>query len=426
MKQIHTHRTPGSYRFSTGFSLIELMVAMVIGIAASLIIMQMFSVSEGRKRTSTSGADAQTNAAIALYLMERDIRQAGLGLAPNTQDFSPIYTPPPGGVLSTGILAQCTTVRAYKADRAGTANFSYTNSTFAPLVIDPPGYPAGDTNTHVILVNYGGNNGIIGNGIDITQSATTTQPGGDGHDYLVSISRAGFKPGDMILTVPPATSGLDCTLGEVTGLPGEPAPSGQCAPAIPGLVSAINHNNLAYKSFYTGCTSVNAVWNASGAGINYTAGSRLYNLGPSGGFVSRAYAVRNGSLTMCDMTATDCTKTSDATAWLPIAPNIVALSAQYGKDTDFNGTIDAWNTVTPLNSGHAQVVAVRLALVARSDQYEKTSDHTATAPVWHKDASGTSNTNLDISSSVADWERYRYRIAQSVVPLRNMMWGEQK
>ena len=65
----------------SGFSLIELMVGMVIGLLAVLVIMQVFSVFEGQKRTTTGTADAQTNAAISLYSIQREALLAGFGLS---------------------------------------------------------------------------------------------------------------------------------------------------------------------------------------------------------------------------------------------------------------------------------------------------------------------------------------------------------
>ena len=431
---------------AAGFSLVELMVALVIGLAATIVIMQMFAVSESRKRASTSGADAQTTAALTLYQLERDIRQAGYGLAPNTQDFVPLYTPPPDGALTTGILAQCATVRAYKKNRATTPDFSYRNSSFAPLLINPvnaddtPMFPVGDVNTDVILINYSGSSGMLGNGIDITQDAGSAQTGATAADIVgdyVATSRAGFNQGDMILAVPPpdAAPGDDeCTLGEITGLPvGAPPAGSQCTPGVTGLTNTINHNNVSYPSFYTGCSAdplTEAVWNKPNPGITYRAGSRLYNLGPVGTFVSRVYAVRNSQLTVCDLTVNDCTAAladpPDNTVWTPLAAGVVALRAQYGKDTDFNGSIDLWDTTQPSKAAHAQVVALRMVVVARSGQREKAADYTASAPVWRQDAATTSDSTLDISDSSDDWERYRYKVAQTIVPLRNMIWGQQQ
>src|SRR6266480_4467929 len=62
-----------------GFSMVELLVAMLIGLIGMIIIFQVFEVSEAIKRSTTSGGDAQQNGAIALYTMERDFKNAGMG-----------------------------------------------------------------------------------------------------------------------------------------------------------------------------------------------------------------------------------------------------------------------------------------------------------------------------------------------------------
>lgn len=63
-----------------GFSLVELMVGLVIGLIASLVIMQVFSAFEGQKRSTSGTADAQTNGSIALHHIQRDVQMAGYGL----------------------------------------------------------------------------------------------------------------------------------------------------------------------------------------------------------------------------------------------------------------------------------------------------------------------------------------------------------
>src|SRR5439155_165247 len=77
------HRTEAAYlarHQSRGFSMVELMVAMVISLIGVIIIFQVFETSEGVRRTATSGGDAQQNGAVALYFMERDLRNAGMGI----------------------------------------------------------------------------------------------------------------------------------------------------------------------------------------------------------------------------------------------------------------------------------------------------------------------------------------------------------
>jgi type IV pilus assembly protein PilW len=64
----------------SGFSLVELMVGLVIGLLATLVIMQVFSAFEGQKRTTSGTADAQTNGSIALATIQRHVQKAGYGL----------------------------------------------------------------------------------------------------------------------------------------------------------------------------------------------------------------------------------------------------------------------------------------------------------------------------------------------------------
>src|SRR5258706_14163460 len=63
-----------------GFSLIEILVAVAIGLIGCVIIFQVFAVSENNKRATTGGADAQVAGALALFTLERDIKMAGFGV----------------------------------------------------------------------------------------------------------------------------------------------------------------------------------------------------------------------------------------------------------------------------------------------------------------------------------------------------------
>ena len=64
----------------SGMSLVELMVGMAIGLIGITIITHLYLVNEKYKRSTTGSGTAQVNGAIALYTLERDIRMAGFGL----------------------------------------------------------------------------------------------------------------------------------------------------------------------------------------------------------------------------------------------------------------------------------------------------------------------------------------------------------
>ena len=59
------------------------MIGLLIGALATLVIAQVFAFSEGQRRTTTNGMDAQVNGALALYTVQRDVRHAGYGMAIN-------------------------------------------------------------------------------------------------------------------------------------------------------------------------------------------------------------------------------------------------------------------------------------------------------------------------------------------------------
>jgi type IV pilus assembly protein PilW len=147
--------------------------------------------------------------------------------------------------------------------------------------------------------------------------------------------------------------------------------------------------------------------------------------------------VRNGNLTVCDYMTADCgaaiplvgtNPNPDQAIWRPVANNVVSLRAEYGRDTSapMNGTADVFDQTAPTtNCAWARTSAVRLALVARSAQFEK-ENVTLAAPQWQGTGSATPvllnvSQNPDGSAN-ALWQRYRYRVFETLVPLRNVAW----
>ena len=63
---------------------------------------------------------------------------------------------------------------------------------------------------------------------------------------------------------------------------------------------------------------------------------------------------------------------------------------------------------------------MRVALLARSSLREK-DKVTFTAPQWRPDLA-KDPVDLKVNGD-ADWEYYRYRVYESVIPLRNVLWG---
>lgn len=153
---------PRPQLFQAGFTLVEIMVGMVIGMLATLVVMQVFSVFENQKRTTTGMADSLTNGNIALFKIAREMEVAGYGLAPQLN--SPLMCMPPVHVDAT-----IPTI-------SGVVHGGVLSGNLSPVVITDGGPNGSDT----ITLRYGGTTsggipagikGISGGG-DLSLSST--------------------------------------------------------------------------------------------------------------------------------------------------------------------------------------------------------------------------------------------------------------
>ncbi|RZU00523.1 PilW family protein [Rivibacter subsaxonicus] len=361
-----THFSSGAARMG-GFSLVELMVALVIGMVSILVVMQVFALSEGSKRTTTGGDDAQNTGSIALLMLQRDIRQAGYGLS---------------------------SVKLLGCNLALPAPASWTLNALAPVTINHADIPAGDAGSDTFLVAYGNGGGSSEGDLVAAQPAATT--------YRV-VSPGAVAVGDRLIAL---SSTLNAT----------PRPT----PCNVGIETAVTVPS----------PNVNVA-----VGVANMANGVLFNLGPSPRIL--AYAVRDGSLTVCDGAINNCSDASagtlaDRSIWVPVGDGIVGLRAQYGWDTTAapgDGSVDTYSQSVPAAVAGlttacqaARVPALRVALVTRSGQFEKTDvtdggAGTAPAPAW----AGQADDPIDLSA-IANWKRYRYKTFETTVPLRNMAW----
>src|SRR5438128_12285162 len=80
-------------RRQKGFSLIEIMIGIVIGLIAVLVIYQVFAAAEGIKRNTTSVGDAQQNGLFSSFVLGIELANSGNALASAARDLG---TCPPG------------------------------------------------------------------------------------------------------------------------------------------------------------------------------------------------------------------------------------------------------------------------------------------------------------------------------------------
>lgn len=86
-------RTLNSAKRQAGLSLVDVMVGMVIALVATIIIFQVFGVSEQIKRSTTGGSDASQNAAQAMMALEHAVKMAGYGFNASDVNAVPPFVP---------------------------------------------------------------------------------------------------------------------------------------------------------------------------------------------------------------------------------------------------------------------------------------------------------------------------------------------
>ena len=113
----------------------------------------------------------------------------------------------------------------------------------------------------------------------------------------------------------------------------------------------------------------------------------------------------------------------------------------YGKDTSTpkDGVVDQFDTTTPTTADDwSRVLSVRIAVVARSETREK-AEVTIADPVWDVGTATTVSGTAACSTGSArkcltltlpkpnttdtEWRHYRYKVYDTVVPLRNVVWS---
>jgi type IV pilus assembly protein PilW len=195
-------------RGQRGFSLIEMMVGIVIGMIAVLVIYQIFAAAEGIKRNTTGSGDAQQNGLLSSFMLSIELANASNGVAvaakdlmtcPATADPATSFRPIPILISDGGLASDQFTV-FYSQSNAGIvlAPFTLPAAPGDPYVVrSPMGFKVGDV---VVAVSEGGNcaaskiSAITAPDVDGKVTITPTPPAtftlGSGA-YLVNMGPSG-------------------------------------------------------------------------------------------------------------------------------------------------------------------------------------------------------------------------------------------
>jgi len=193
---------------------------------------------------------------------------------------------------------------------------------------------------------------------------------------------------------------------------------------------AMAGNCAASRVTAVGAPDVNGVVTLThtGAPVSFTSDAVLLNLGPKDSGQRVAYDVDVVKNVLRSTALWNDNGAPGANAPNPIAPNIVNMKLLYGIDNGGGGVIwtqptGAWSaasvhaaSISTLN----KIRAVRIGIVVRGEQCDKTlGDYTWTlfeAPVQ---ATGT----IPAPAPACGIGNYRYRVYETMIPLRNPIWN---
>ncbi len=356
-----------------GSLLAELMIGLAMGALTVLGVTTIYAQFESQKRITVQVGETVSNATLAILPLQSDAKMAGYGV--NIKD-----------------LMNCDIV-GYNSNTDKNFTFS-----LEPVKIIPAG-KTGNANPNSDMIKF------VASDTSAYYSPVklTSDYGGTEAVYKVD-NRFGFAPGDMVISISPPKK---CTLSQVTNIPGQP-----------GQTDNLSKNTGMYDDPITG-EKVKAVYNqaggvkdpATGAPIDYDVDSRLLNIGRSP--TSVTYYIENNQLKRIN----DLDSSGGGVA-LTVADNVVLMKAQIALDTDSDGAAESWVDEVTDKADYQYVKGIRMAIIARTSQKQggsacKTTENNEFA--WD---GGT----MDISVLGDDWGCYRYRMIQTTVPFRNLIW----
>ena len=230
-----------------------------------------------------------------------------------------------------------------------------------------------------------------------------TQPVAAPADFKVN-NRAGFNAGDILVAAENIAGVPTCTLEEVTQ-----------TPTTVGQTDMLIHNTGSYTNPH-GQSIVSRFNKVGGLGVVHTSGT-LYDLGPQPR--SNSYQIEGGNhLTVIDQLHFFDGNADGVNDSVELSDEVIDLQAQYGVDANNDGVVDPGEFQDAAPANWALLRAIRLAVLVRSPNWER-DQVTTVAPSW-------SGGNFVMSNPDANtvWQNYRYRVYETVVPLRNMIWGQ--
>lgn len=390
------HPAHSRHRAQRGLTLIELLVAMAIGLVVTLAVTSVLTVGESQKRSTTSTNNMNQSGSYAAYMLDRAIRSAGSGFS-QAWDLGVFGCRVNAARSGSIILPRSATDGAFPAPFAGVLGgagpTNAGNLRIAPLLIGKS-QSAGGSDVLVVM----GGNAAAG---DVPRPV---RGNGAAPNLLRLDNTVGLSEADMAVVSQAGVA--DCLVEQV-------------AAATPPFADSSGNEILPLGGTY------------------YTAGSAttLASLATTGAAYLTPLGNANAGNVQFQMFGVDANRTlfsydllRNGGADVPqaIADDVVEMHALYGLDTNGDGVFDRWSapdatgydikTVMATPSTARQIVAVRVALVVRSSAYEKA----VVAETIPEIFAGTGAARAAVALT-GDNSHFRHRVIEFTIPLRNVL-----
>lgn len=368
-----------------GLSLIELLVAMVIGLVVTLAVTSVITVGEAKRRTTTSTNDMDQAGAYAAYLLDRAVRSAGSSLIQSTQ-------PTDRGVFGCrlNVASLLPSASAFPAPfKKSFLAGKPSDLRVAPVLIAKSQSDAGSD----VLVVMGGDAvaGGVPRGLTDPGSANT----------LSMDNTVGISTGDLVLVSQNGTT--DCLLEQVSGTSTKVLTLG-------GTYYTAGKTTSLETLAASTSTYVTPMGNPENGNVQF----QLFGVGD------------NSTLYGYDLLQVGKIATAQA-----LADGVMEMHALYGLDTNEDGILDAWAdpgatgydiaTVMTKTATLRQIVAVRVALVMRSASKERDAVSAGSLTLFGDAVDASKKSLAQTVTLSSDDQGYRYRVVDFTVPLRNML-----
>lgn len=394
-------------RRARGFTLVELMVAMTIGLVLALAV-SLTMLSMGQQfRVVGATSSAQVNAQLALSLINEAGRSAGVGLYNNGQPLCQSFNAWRSGVtVSNGApLLAARIIDGGSATASDRLVFTASNAT-GPLSGSPV--------------------------LDAMVTAASD---------IVVTDGAALAANDLAIVGVPGAAATPCLLFQVIGTPATGVACGGNASQCKTVVRTAGGNYNPPAGTFT--TEPRYGFESTGGAVGPAVVQRF-----GASFRQEAFALLCDTLVQYDAFADTPTCSTGPLSFgggaNALVTDIVLMHAQYGISngaasdivTDWvdAATVGGIDWAAPSATDVGRIKALRVVIVSRSK--EPAPDLVTAAGCTN--AAGVVNTGpcsfgdaqapvIDLSGTTVvagqSWRNYRYRVHQAVIPLRNVIWS---